>query len=106
MHWPSFISTFLIIFIAELGDKTQLAILAQSANAPSRWTIFIAAVAALILSTAIGVLAGSVLCRFISPRMLRLAGGVLFLAFGLFMLYEGFTKKEGDACAASEEISK
>jgi len=105
MNWPSFISTFLIIFVAELGDKTQLAVMAQSANASSRWTIFIAAVVALTLSTAIGVLAGCVLNRFISPRVLKLAGGALFLAFGLFMLCEGITKKETKP-GTSEQISK
>ena len=106
MNWPSFFTTFLIIFVAELGDKTQLAVLAQSANASSRWTIFIAAALALVLSTAIGVLAGSVLNRFISPRALRLAAGALFIAFGLFMLYEGFTKTNTATPNASGQISE
>jgi len=102
MNWPSFFTTFFIILIAELGDKTQLAIMAQSANASSRWTIFIAATLALTLSTAIGVLAGCVLDRFISPRALRLAGGALFIAFGLFMLYGGLTMEASAGGQISE----
>ncbi len=94
MNWSLFIGTFCLIFVAELGDKTQLAVMSQSANASSRWTIFFAGALALTLSTAIGVLAGSVLNRFVSPRVLKLAGGALFLLFGVLMLREGLNKAE------------
>ena len=94
MNWQLFFSTFSVIFIAELGDKTQLAVLARTAGESSPWTIFLAAAAALVLATAIGVLAGSMLNQFISPRILKIAGGVLFLAFGVYMLYDAAFKNE------------
>ena len=90
MNLPVFFSVFFTIFLAELGDKTQLAVLAQSANAPSRWTVFFAATLALSLSTALAVFAGAAFHRHVSPRALKLAGGVLFVVFGLFMLRGAF----------------
>ena len=57
------------------------------------WNMLLALIP-LILSTAIGVLVGSALNRFISPRALRLAGGALFIAFGLFMLCEGLVSEK------------
>jgi putative Ca2+/H+ antiporter (TMEM165/GDT1 family) len=82
-------SAFASIFLAELGDKTQLATMALSgdaANAHSRWVVFIAASLALITASAIGVLAGAALTRFVSPSLLQRAAGALFVVMGLLML--------------------
>lgn len=92
MNWPLFTSTFFLIFFAELGDKTQLAVMGKSATADSRWTIFIAGALALTLSTAIGVVAGAILEKYISPRILKFAGAGLFIIFGLLMLREALQK--------------
>ena len=89
MSWTLFASTFGAIFIAELGDKTQLAAFAMSGTASSRWTVFFAASAALIASTAIAVLAGNLVGRYISPVWLRRGAGVLFVAMGLLFLFTG-----------------
>ena len=101
MNFPVFFSTFCMIFLAEVGDKTMFAVMAQSANNASRWSVFFAAVAALTLTTALGMLAGAVLNRYLSPRVLKIAAGVLFLVFGAFMLREAFTMP--DAPAAQHE---
>jgi Ca2+/H+ antiporter, TMEM165/GDT1 family len=94
MNWQIFFSTFLLIFLAELGDKTQLAVMAQAAGTSSRWTIFAAGSLALILSTAVGVLAGSVLRRFVPDlSVIRVCGGVLFLIFGALMLADVVRRK-------------
>ena len=92
MDFPLFSKIFFLILIAEMGDKTQLALLAQSAGTSSRWTILIAAVFALVLSTALAVLLGGALNRVLPPRGLKIAGGVLFLVFGVLMLREGFAR--------------
>ena len=104
MNFLLFSKVFYIILLAELGDKTQLAILVQSACASSRWIVLAAAVLALALSTAIAVFAGGAFCRLVSPRCIKIAGGLLFLAFGLLMLREGFAKDTGaDTPAAPAE---
>ena len=88
MNWPLFWSTFGLVFLAELGDKTQLAVMAQSAATKSPLLIFLAGAAALVAASAVGALAGSVLARFLSPRILNLLGALLFFAFGGFMLWK------------------
>lgn len=91
MDWRLFSSTFLMIFLAELGDKTQLAVMSQSATSASRWTVFWAGAMALTASTAIGVLCGSVLRRWVpDDRYIKVSAGILFLVFGCLMLREGF----------------
>jgi rubrerythrin len=83
-----FASTFILIFLAELGDKTQLAAMAKSIE--GRMTVFLAASAALICSTLIAVLFGDTLTRFIPERYLQIAAGVLFIVFGGIMLFKVF----------------
>ena len=83
-----FASTFILIFLAELGDKTQLAAMAKSIE--GRMTVFLAASAALICSTLIAVLFGDSLTRFIPERYLQIAAAVLFIVFGGIMLFNVF----------------
>lgn len=89
MDLPLFSRIFCLILLAELGDKTQLAVLAQSAGGASRWTLLAAAVSALAVSTGAAVLAGGALNRWLPARALKIAGGALFLVFGALMLREG-----------------
>jgi len=94
VNWPLFFSTFALIFLAELGDKTQLAVMSQSASSSSKWTVFLAGALALAASTAIGVLAGDLIRRFVpGERYVKCVGGVLFLFFGGLMLREAFYSK-------------
>jgi len=95
MNWQIFFNTFFLIFLAELGDKTQLAVMAQSSGTSSKWIVFAAGSVALILSTAIGVLAGDLISRFVPDmRVIKVCGGGMFLIFGALMLFEGCRKKE------------
>jgi Ca2+/H+ antiporter, TMEM165/GDT1 family len=80
-----FVSTFVLIFLAELGDKTQLAAMAKSIE--GRMTVFLAASLALICSTLIAVLFGDALTRIIPERVLQGAAAILFIVFGMVMLY-------------------
>ncbi len=86
MDWRILASTFGLIFLAELGDKTQLAAIAMSAESKSPLAVFIGAVLALALVTLIGVAIGGTLTRFIPAPYIRKGAGVLFVLVGAFML--------------------
>lgn len=89
MEWKLFFSTFALIFLAELGDKTQLAAFAATAGSRSPWAVFVGASVALVLSTLIAVVFGSAIQRVLPPVYLKLAAGVLFLIFGVLLLASG-----------------
>lgn len=83
-----FATVFATIFVAELGDKTQLATLLYASDAAHpRWTVFAASASALVVSSAIGVLAGSVISEVVGPRVLRWAAGLGFIAVGIWVLW-------------------
>ena len=80
---------FGVVFIAELGDKTQLATLLFATDEEvNRWMVFIAASGALILSSAIAVLLGGVLAQWVDPKMLSLVAGVGFVLIGVWTLWQ------------------
>jgi putative Ca2+/H+ antiporter (TMEM165/GDT1 family) len=86
VDWRILASTFGLIFLAELGDKTQLAAIALSAESKSPVAVFVGAVLALGLVTLIGVAIGGTVTRVIPARYIRMAAGALFIAIGAFML--------------------
>jgi putative Ca2+/H+ antiporter (TMEM165/GDT1 family) len=87
MDWKVFATVFGTVFLAELGDKTQLAtLLFASRNTVSLWTIFVAASAALVLTTALGVTAGALVSQHVNPRYLSYAAGAGFIAIGVWTL--------------------
>lgn len=78
---------FVSIFLAELGDKTQLATLLFATDQNlSRTGVFVAASAALVLSTLLAVMLGEVIGRFVSPTALQVVAALGFIAIGLWML--------------------
>ncbi len=90
MDWKLFASTFAAIFLAELGDKTQLATLSLAAGGSSRLVVFAGAALALVLTSAIAVLAGEAFTRLVPPVWIRRGAGVLFLVLGaIFLLGRG-----------------
>jgi putative Ca2+/H+ antiporter (TMEM165/GDT1 family) len=85
-----FAGTFGAIFLAELGDKTQLATLAFSAGASSnatRWIVFAGSAVALVTASALGVIAGAVLARFVPLALVHKGAGALFVILGLWMVF-------------------
>lgn len=86
MDWKLFASTFVLIFAAELGDKTQLATLSMAAGGSSRWIVFAGAALALVATSAIAVLVGEGLARVVPPEWIRRGAGLLFVALGLVFL--------------------
>jgi len=87
MHWKTFAMVFITVFIAEIGDKTQLATLLFSADRQvSKWAVFAGSALALTAAAAIGVLLGSQLERFVTPKTLRIVAGIGFLGIGAWTL--------------------
>lgn len=80
-------TVFTVVFIAELGDKTQLAtFLFATDRDVSRWTVFLGASLALILASAIGVLAGGLVSGYVNEKYLRYAAGAGFVLIGIWTL--------------------
>jgi putative Ca2+/H+ antiporter (TMEM165/GDT1 family) len=80
-------TVFFTVFVAELGDKTQLATMLFAADKDvSKWTVFAGAALALVATSALGVLAGSAISGFMSPRQLQLVAGAGFIAIGIWTL--------------------
>lgn len=86
MDWRVAASTFGLIFLAELGDKTQLAAIAMSAESRSPLAVFLGATVALALVTLLGVAVGGTLTRVIPARYIRMGAGALFVVIGVLML--------------------
>ena len=85
--WQAFFTVFVTVFLAEIGDKTQLATLLFSAKGESsRWVIFAGSSLALMLAAGIGVLIGGQLEKFVSPSTLKLVAGIGFIGVGLWTL--------------------
>lgn len=88
MDWKMFGVVFVTVFIAELGDKTQLATMLFATDKDvSKFAIFLAASAALVVASALGVLAGSLLSEYINERYLHYMAGVGFVIIGAYTIY-------------------
>jgi len=80
-------TVFVAVFIAELGDKTQLATLLFAADKDvSKWTVFVGASLALIVASGLGVLAGGWIAEHVSERYLHYLAGAGFIAIGVWTL--------------------
>lgn len=86
--WGVFLSTFITIFLAEMGDKTQLTTLLMAAEFHAPWVIFVGAGSALVATSLVGVWVGQWLAKHISPQMLDRAAGLTLLAITLGLLWD------------------
>lgn len=86
MNVSLFLSTFLLIFLAELGDKTQLATVMLSAKEKAPVTIFFAAMAGFVLSTFLAVFLGTVAEKFLPKDIIEKVAAVGFIVVGLLLL--------------------
>ena len=85
--WKTFSAVFITVFLAEIGDKTQLATLLFSAERQTnKWIVFAGSASALVLAAGIGVLVGAQLERFVKPQTLKLVAGIGFIAIGIWTM--------------------
>jgi putative Ca2+/H+ antiporter (TMEM165/GDT1 family) len=85
-----FLSTFGLVFLAELGDKTQLATLSLAASGRSRLAVFLGAAGALVLTSGIAVLVGEAVARVVPAIWIHRVAGAGFIVMGvLFLLGKG-----------------
>jgi len=85
-----FLTTFGIIFLAEMGDKTQLAAMTMAAQTKRPWAVFLGASLALAAVSALGVLVGSVIGDFVSLVWIKRAAATAFIVIGVLMLWGKF----------------
>jgi putative Ca2+/H+ antiporter (TMEM165/GDT1 family) len=88
MDWKILLTVFGTVFVAELGDKTQLATLLFAADKDvNKWLVFAGASLALVATSAIGVLAGGLVARHVSEQTMSLVAGVAFVLIGLWTIF-------------------
>ncbi|MGB5159393.1 TMEM165/GDT1 family protein [Desulfobacterium sp. N47] len=87
MDYKILATTFVMVFLAELGDKTQLATFCLSADNDSKVSVFIGSAGALVLSSLIAVLCGTAISRVIPVNYIKIAAGIFFIAVGVWTIY-------------------
>ena len=90
------LSTFLTIFIAELGDKTQLATLTMSGTSNKPLAVFLGSSTALVLASLVGALAGGSISNFVPEIILKSIASVTFFILGLRLFINSVTSEEND----------
>ncbi len=86
MNWQALFSTFALIFLAEMGDKTQLAAIMMVSRTKSPLAVFLGASLALLTVTLIGVAGGAMLVRYIPEHYLQKIAAAAFILIGILML--------------------
>lgn len=80
------LTTFGMIFLAELGDKTQLATFAFAVDSKTRVAVFLGAAGALVCTSLLAVLFGAAVSRLIPPVYMKMGAAILFILLGIWML--------------------
>lgn len=86
MDWKIFLSTFALIFFAELGDKTQLSVMTLSAQSDSGVSVFVGAAVALALSALLAVIFGEAVTRLVPTHYIHFGAGVMFVGMGVLLM--------------------
>jgi putative Ca2+/H+ antiporter (TMEM165/GDT1 family) len=87
MEWKIFWTAFATLFLAEIGDKTQLAVIAMTAKTKAIFSIFLGASLALVVVTLLGVLVGGVITEYIPTEWLQRVVAAIFIIVGVLMLF-------------------
>jgi putative Ca2+/H+ antiporter (TMEM165/GDT1 family) len=95
MDWSGLVAAFGLVFVAELGDKTQLAVITQTCKHRRPWAVFWGASLALTAVTLIGALGGEVLGRLIPQTILRLVASIAFVVMGILIGREALKAGQG-----------
>ncbi len=86
MDWKIFTATFMTIFIAEIGDKTQFAAMAAASQTKSTIAVLLATISALAVAGTLGVAGGTILSKFIDPDKMKYISGSAFILMGIWIL--------------------
>lgn len=89
-HWGAFFTTCVAFFIAEMGDKTQLATVALGARYSNAWLVTVGTTVGMLASNAVAIFCGQKLLAKIPMKWIRIAASLLFLGFGLVLLFGNF----------------
>jgi Ca2+/H+ antiporter, TMEM165/GDT1 family len=90
MDLKTILTTFALIFLAELGDKTQLGVISMVSSTKKPLEVFIGAATALVAVTAVGILLAEILVKFVPVGVLHTVSGALFIVIGLLVLLGRF----------------
>lgn len=90
MDFRVLLTTFGIIFLAEMGDKTQLAAMTMSAQTKMPWAVFIGSSLALVAVSALGVVVGGVIGQYVPLEWVKRGAAVAFIIIGILMLFGKF----------------
>ena len=90
MDWRVFLTTFGVIFLAEMGDKTQLAAMTMAAQTKRPWTVLVGSALALTAVSAIGVVVGSVVGEYVPLIWVKRVAAVSFIVIGVLILMGKF----------------
>ncbi len=90
MDWRIFITTFGMIFLAEMGDKTQLAAMTMAAGSQRPWAVFLGAAVALTCVSALGVLVGTVIGNYVPLIWVKRVAAFAFIVIGILILIDRF----------------
>lgn len=88
MDWKLFATTFATIFVAELGDKTQLACVLTAADSRNPWVVFAGSSLALVATSLLGVLFADFICNFVSPAIIKKVAAVAFVIMGTLIYFD------------------
>jgi len=89
MDWKTLVTVFWAVFMAELGDKTQLAVLGFSSSGKSGWPVFLGASVALVCTTFLAVVVGERLASILPLTLVRRGGALLLVVVGVFIFFRG-----------------
>ena len=90
MDWRVVATTFGVIFLAEMGDKTQLAAMTMSAQTKRPWMVFLGASLALVAVSAIGVIVGGAVANFVPLIWVKRGAAIAFIVIGILILLDKF----------------
>jgi putative Ca2+/H+ antiporter (TMEM165/GDT1 family) len=86
--WATFATTFVTIFLAEIGDKTQISTFWMTAQSHDPWIVFIGSASALITTSLLGVILGGWMAKTLSPKTLEKSAGLLFLLISCTLFWD------------------
>ena len=90
MDWKVLLTTFGVIFLAEMGDKTQLAAMTMAAQTKKPWAVLVGASVALAVVSALGVVVGALLSQYVPLEWIKRASAVAFIIIGVLILMGKF----------------